>query len=147
MAIRASRRGALLAAVLLWPVTLVATLTSPGVEEIAVAWLVVAAALCWPGLALLGAGLAPSTLGSRVDAAVSGIALAIGAPVAAVASIMIGVIFVAIYPGSSGVSEAVGLAIRLGVLGAVRVAPLLAIAVVSWVVLVRRLGSAPRPGA
>ncbi len=136
-----------MAALFLWPVTLVATLTSPGVGDIEVAWLIVAAALCWPGLALLGAGLAPATLGSRIDAAVAGLALGLGAPVAAVASIMIGVVFVALYPGSSGVGEAVGIAIRLGVLGAVRVAPLLVLAAVSWVVLIRRLAAEPRPAA
>src|SRR6476619_2526163 len=47
-----------------------------------------------PGVALLGAGLAPTTIGSRIDACVAGIALAIGAPVAAVTSMVITGFFV-----------------------------------------------------
>ena len=41
------------------------------------------------GVALLGAGLAPAALGSRIDAAVVGVAIAIGGPVAATASFVI----------------------------------------------------------
>lgn len=136
--VRASRRGALFAALLLWPLALLATVTSPGVDPALAAWPVLAATLTWPGLALLGAGLAPTAVGSRTDATVAGAALAIGAPVAAVTSIVIGAAIVALYPGTVGVGEAVGIAIRLGVLGAIRVAPLLAVAAVAWVVLVRR---------
>ncbi len=139
VAIRSSRRGALFAAVMLWPLTLLATLTSPGAGDTPVAGPVLVAALSWPGLALLGAGLAPAALGSRVDGAVAGLALAIGAPVAAVLSTVIGVVVIlSIYPNDAGAGEAVGLTIRLGVLGAMRVAPLLALAVFVWVVLVRR---------
>ena len=138
IAIRASRRGAVLAALLLWPLTLAATLTTPGVEQARLVWPILAAALSWPGLALLGAGLAPTTLGSRVDATVAGIALAVGAPVAAVTSVAIGAAIVALYPGTAGVGESMGMAIRLGVLGANRVSPLLGLAVVAWVAIVRR---------
>jgi hypothetical protein len=104
---------------------------------------VLIAALSWPGLALLGAGLAPAVLGSRVDAVVAGIALGIGAPVAAISSTLIGVaIFVAIaapvYSMDTTVGEAIGLTIRLGVLGAIRYAPLVAIAVTIWILVVRQ---------
>jgi hypothetical protein len=87
-------------------------------------------------------------VGSRVDAAVAGIALAIGAPVAAITSALIGVgIFLAIYNAgdfeylprlpSDFTGTVLGLTIRLGVLGALRVAPLVAVAVGAWLVVVR----------
>ncbi len=147
VAIRSSRRGALVAALLLWPLTLLVTLTSPGAEATTASTLVLVAALSWPGLALLGAGLAPAALGSRIDAAVAGIALAIGAPVAAVTSTVIGVVVVlSLSPAGARVGEAVGMAIRLGVLGALRVGPMLALAAVVWVLLVRRSGSGASDG-
>ena len=105
--------------------------------------IILVAAFSWPGLALLGAGLAPAVLGSRVDAVVAGIALGIGAPVAAIASTLIGVaISVAIaeayYSTNASVGEAIGITIRLGVLGAIRFAPLVAIAVTIWIIVVRQ---------
>jgi hypothetical protein len=144
IAIRSSRRGAFWAGVLLWPLVLLAAFTTPGAMELPdVRSVVLIAALAWPGLALLGAGLAPAVLGSRVDAVVAGIALGIGAPVAAITSTLIGVaIFVAIAPAKydmdTSVGEAIGLTIRLGVLGAVRLAPLVAIAVTIWILVVRQ---------
>jgi hypothetical protein len=149
VAIRSSRRGAFWAVLLLWPLVLLAAFTTPGATDLPDARLIVlVAALSWPGLALLGAGLAPTALGSRVDAMVAGIALGIGAPVAAITSAMIGVgILLAIYnsgdfngqphmPGDfTGV--VLGLTVRLGVLGALRVAPLVAIAVGAWLIVVR----------
>jgi hypothetical protein len=145
VAIRSSRRGALLAGLLLWPLALLATFTTPGVPaEIQPRHILVIAALTWPGLALLGAGLAPAAVGSRIDAVVAGIALGIGAPIAAIVSILISVaIITAVYSTGIGVGEAVGMTIRLGVLGAVRFAPLLAAAVVVWLLAVRRLQARP----
>jgi hypothetical protein len=149
VAIRSSRRGAFWAVLLLWPLVLLAAFTTPGATDLPDARLVVlVAALSWPGLALLGAGLAPAAVGSRVDAAVAGIALAIGAPVAAITSALIGVgIFLAIYNAgdfeylprlpSDFTGTVLGLTIRLGVLGALRVAPLVAVAVGAWLVVVR----------
>ena len=63
-------------------------MSRPGFERRHV---VLIATLTWPGLALLGAGLAPAAVGSRVDAVAAGIALGIGAPIAAITSIVIGV--------------------------------------------------------
>jgi len=145
VAIRSSRRGALLAGVLLWPLVLLATLTTPGALDAPdVRQVVLAAALSWPGLALLGAGLAPAALGSRIDAAMAGIALGIGAPIAAITSILIGVAIIAsISSTGAGVGEALGITIRLGVLGAVRWAPLLGVVVVVWLVVVRQTESRP----
>ena len=139
IAIRSSRRGALLAGVLLWPLVLLATLTTPGALDADVRQVVLVAALSWPGLALLGAGLAPAALGSRIDATVAGIALAIGAPIAAITSALIGVAIIAsISSTGAGVGEALGMTIRLGVLGALRWAPLLVVVVVVWLVVVRQ---------
>lgn len=141
-AIRSSRRGAILAALLLWPIALLATVTSPGIDETWVTRAALLAALSWPGLALLGAGLAPAAIGSRVDAAAAAVALAIGAPVAAVLSTVIGVAILFAFWDGARVDEAVGLTIRLGVLGALRYAPLVAAVVLVWVILVRRSSSA-----
>jgi hypothetical protein len=140
VAIRSSRRGALLAGVLLWPVVLLAALTTPGASDADLRRVVLVAALSWPGLALLGAGLAPAAIGSRIDATIAGVALGIGAPIASITSALIGVAIIAsVSSTGAGVGEALGTTIRLGVLGAVRLAPLVAAAVVVWVLAVRQL--------
>lgn len=144
VAIRSSRRGALLAGLLLWPLVLLAAITTPGAVEVDLRRVVLVAALSWPGLALLGAGLAPAALGSRIDATVAGIALALGAPIAAIMSTLIGVAIIAsISSTGAGVGEALGMTIRLGVLGALRWAPLLVIVVVVWLVVVRKTETNP----
>jgi hypothetical protein len=139
IAIRSSRRGAFWAGLLLWPLVLLAAFTTPGAMDLPdIRLIVLAAALAWPGLALLGAGLAPAALGSRIDAVVAGIALGMGAPVAAITSTLIGVAILAPrYSADASIGEALGLTIRLGVLGALRVAPLIAIAVAIWILIVR----------
>jgi len=94
------------------------------------------------GVALLGAGLAPAALGSKVDALVVGIALAIGAPVAATASFVIWGWVI-----DSWLSEQADIAaplLRAGVTAAMHVAPLVAIGAAVWVILVRRI-SPPLP--
>jgi hypothetical protein len=140
VAIRSSRRGALWAGVLLWPLTLLATLTTPGVlDQPDLRPVILIAVLAWPGLALLGAGLAPATLGSRVDAVAAGLALAIGAPIAAILSTLISVTIV-VGLLSPELDMGVG---GLGVLGAVRLAPLVAAAVVVWVFAVRQVELRP----
>lgn len=138
IAIRAARRGALLAGVLYLPVGIAAALTVPERFEIEV----VAIAVGLPGVALLGAGLAPAAIGSRIDAVVVGIALAIGAPVASVASLVISGFVVDSWVGDSSYFAAPFL--RAGVLAALRVAPLVALGAAVWVLLVRRL-SPPLP--
>ena len=142
VAIRSSRRGALWAGVLLWPLVLLAALTTPGAMDLPdFRQIVLVAALSWPGLALLGAGLAPAALGSRIDAVVAGIALGIGAPIAAITSTLIGVaIIYLLYGTSASAGEALGTMIRLGVLGAMRLAPLVAGAVAIWLYVIRRRG-------
>jgi len=139
VAIRSSRRGALWAGILLWPLVLLATLTTPGaMDQANIRQMVLVAAFSWPGLALLGAGLAPAALGSRIDAVVAGVALGIGAPIAAITSILIGVAIIALVSSTgAGTGEALGTTIRLGVLGAIRFAPLVAIAVTVWLFVVR----------
>ena len=70
------------------------------------------------GVALLGAGLAPAAVGSLVDALVVGVALAIGAPVAAVTSMVIaGVIVDA---ALTDVDDLPGTILRRGIVSADR---------------------------
>jgi hypothetical protein len=140
VAIRSSRRGAFWAGVLLWPLVLLAAFTTPGAADLPdVRLIVLVAALSWPGLALLGAGLAPAVLGSRIDAVVAGIALGIGAPVAAITSTLIGVAIASpLYSQEQSMGGALSLTIQLGVLGAIRFAPLVAIAVTIWILVVRQ---------
>jgi hypothetical protein len=134
VAIRASRRGALLAG-LAYIGTSVALLAIEGLpQELAVP----ALAVGLPGVALLGAGLAPATLDSRIDAVVAGIAFAIGSPVAAVTSIVIGAFVLGLFtPGDMDLTSPL---LRAGVSAALGISPLVAIAAVSWVVAVRRVG-------
>lgn len=96
------------------------------------------------GVALLGAGLAPAAMGSRIDGLAVGLALAIGVPVAAVTSALIGT-FIA---GSAlhGFDEGgvlAGQVLRGGVNGAVQLSPLIAAASTIWVAVVRRSGVPP----
>jgi hypothetical protein len=131
-AIRAMRHGALLAGGLFIPVALVAVWSARLDSELALLAVVVGAA----GVGLLGAGLAPTAVGSRVDALVAGIALAIGAPVAAVTSMFIAALIVGVAFGDDGALS--GLVMRGSVLSALRVAPLVIGASVVWVLGVRR---------
>ena len=138
--IRLARRGALLAAVLFAPVGAVGMATLPPIDPLVTPTASVLAGLAGlAGVALLGAGLAPAALGSRIDAVAVGIALGIGVPVAAVTSALIGT-FIA---GSAlhGFDEGgllAGQVLRGGVGGAVRLSPLIALASAIWVVVVRR---------
>lgn len=104
-----------------------------------------------PGLALLGAGLTPAALGSRLSATSAGLAMGVGVPVAAVTSAMIGafvvVSFVVAAARGDGVArgaDAAGLLLRAGVIAAVRISPLIAVASAAWVLLVRRLARTGR---
>ena len=139
-AIRTARRGALLAAVMLGGVTAIAGIVAPEAAGRPMTVPVAIALMALPALALLGAGLAPTAVGSRVDAMVVGVALAIGAPVVAALSTAIAVFLVlAMSDFDELAGPAVGEVIRMGVISALRVAPLLAIVAVLWVIVIRVL--------
>ena len=147
LTIRAARRGAFLAAGIYLPIAVVAAFlavtpvtTLPTSLTTPITMMAVVSGIA--GVALLGAGLAPAALGSKVDALVVGIALAIGAPVAATASFVIWGWVI-----DSWLSEQADIAaplLRAGVTAAMHVAPLVAIGAAVWVILVRRI-SPPLP--
>ncbi len=142
-AIRVARRGALLAAVLFAPIGAVGMAILPAIDPLDTPMASGLAGLAGlAGVALLGAGLAPAALGSRVDGLAAGVALAIGVPVAAVTSALIG----AFIAGSAlhGFDEGgllAGQVLRGGVSGAIRLSPLIGLASIAWVVVVRHWGN------
>ena len=129
-----------MAALMLGGVTVIAGVVAPEAAGRPVTVPIAIAVMAIPAHALLGAGLAPTAVGSRVDAVVVGVALAIGAPVAAALSTGIAVFVVL---ATSDLDEfagsAVGEVIRMGVGSAFRVSPLLALAAVIWVIAIRAL--------
>lgn len=144
--IRASRRGAIIAAIIFGPVVwLAVAVTSPEGIGNSVAGGVFACLMSLPGLALLGAALTPAAIGSRTSAATAGLAMGVGVPMAAVASAMIAVwVVVAFLSGVDRAGQLAGMVLRDGVSAAARIAPIVAAAAFVWVVLVRRLaGVAP----
>jgi hypothetical protein len=138
-AIRVARRGAVLAGIVYLPIGVAALVPASLSREVALTALVVGL----PGVALLGAGLAPATLGSRVDAVVVGIAFAIGAPVAAVTSIVIGAFLLDV--SVDGFTDLAGPILRGGVSLALGVAPIVGLGAAGWVCLVRWLSRARDP--
>jgi hypothetical protein len=135
-AIRVARRGAVLAAAAYLGVGAVVVAVSELPDQIALFGLLVGL----PGVALLGAGLANAALGPWIDAVVTGVAFAIGAPVAAVTSIVIGALIIdALFPGPN----LAGPIVQRSVLTAVGLAPVVALAAVGWVLAVRRLARMP----
>src|SRR5262245_35308862 len=152
-AMRVARRGGLLALLIFTPLVALTVQLTPGGTTIVpglddAGWVVVSismALLCAPGLALLGAALAGSTQGDRVDAVVTGIAIAVGVPVAAVISAIIGAFVVVAFKfGVGDATDFIGTLLRAGVTGGLRITPLIALGAAGWVVLVRRFG---RPGS
>jgi hypothetical protein len=138
--IRTARRSAALAAVLLGGVTVIAAMGAPESSGRPPSVPIAVALMAIPAFGLLGAGLGPTAVGSRIDAFVAAFALALGAPVAAALSTAIAVLVVlAPTDLTDQTGMAVGGVIRMGVIAASRVAPLLAIAAAVWVVSVRRL--------
>jgi hypothetical protein len=146
-AIRAARRGALAAAVIFGALEVVATVvavpvgsTLSGPTPLVGLML---ALFSLPALALLGAGLTSAALGTPSTAASAGLAMGVGVPVAAVSSAMIGAfVLVGLGGAASGQMDGADVAavlLRVGVTAAVRISPLIAIASVAWVLLVRRL--------
>ena len=138
IAIRAARRGGLMAGVVYLPVAASVLMASPLPDPVVVAALLVGL----PGVALLGAGLGPSTIGDRTDAVVTGIAFAIGAPVAAVTSIVIGALVLGAIVPIEGMA---GIILRAAVLNAITVAPVVALMSAIWVLVVRRLARPRQP--
>jgi hypothetical protein len=144
-AIRVARRGALASAVIFGVLVVVAaalapvaTSSLPGADQAAG---VVIALFSLPAVALLGAALTSSARASRSSAAAAGLAMGVGVPVAAVTSAMIAAFFVVwIVKGSGEGFDLAGQILRGGVTAAVRIWPLIALASVAWVVLVRRVG-------
>lgn len=130
--IRLARRGAVLAGALYLVVGAIVLLDDDVPRRAAA----IALAMGLPGVALLGAGLAPAAPGSVVDGIVVGIALAVGAPVAAVTSLLIGGFFLGMAIGQ----DLAGPILRAGMSAAIEAAPIVAIAAAGWVVAIRRLG-------
>src|SRR6187200_3407894 len=124
--IRAARRGAWLAAAIYLPIAVVAAAMAadPITTLPTFFWAPLATAAVLSGvagIALLGAGLAPAALGSRIDAVV--VAIAIGAPVAATASVVIWGWVIDSWMAAQDADLAAPF-LRAGVLAALRVAPL-----------------------
>jgi hypothetical protein len=138
--IRTARRGALLAAVLFAPVGAAGMAMLPAIEPLLTPLASALAGLAGlAGVALLGAGLAPAAVGSRIDGIAVGVALALGVPVAAVTSALIGTYLAgSALDGFDEGGRLAGQVLRSGVSGAVRLSPLIALASAVWVVVVRR---------
>jgi hypothetical protein len=138
--IRTARKGALLAAVLFAPVGAAGMAILPAIEPLLTPPASALAGLAGlAGVALLGAGLAPAAVGSRIDGIVVGLALALGVPVAAVTSALIGTYLAgSALDGFDEGGRLAGQVLRSGVSGAVRLSPLIALASAVWVVVVRR---------
>jgi len=147
-AIRVARRGALAAAVIFGALEIVATVVAvPAGSMLADATPVLGFGLALfslPALALLGAGLTSAALGTPPTAASAGLAMAVGVPVAAVTSAMIGAFILVGLAGTSmghvDGADVAGALLRAGVTAAVHISPLIALGSAVWVLLVRRLG-------
>ncbi len=146
--IRIAKHGALLAPILFAPVGLLATSFIPTVQPVGapVGAAVIAGLAALAGIGLLGAGLAPAALGSRLDAVAVEVALAIGAPVAAVTSALIGSFLSgSVLGGFDEGGTLAGRMLRAGVTDATRTAPLVILAATVWVLIVRRWGIPRKP--
>ena len=77
---------------------------------------------------------------AHVVGLVTGVAFAIGAPVAAVTSLVIGAFVIGVFVPDSDLA---GPILRGGVLAAVAVAPAVAVAAAAWVLAVRRFARPP----
>ena len=146
--IRVARNGAYLAAGIYLPIAIVAAILGanplaalPSEFMAPIATIAVLSGVA--GVALLGAGLAPAALGSRIDAVVVGIAVAIGAPVAATASLVIWGWVIDSWIGER-VDDVAAPFLRAGVTAALQVAPLVAAGAAAWVIILRRI-SPPLP--
>jgi hypothetical protein len=136
--IRAARLGALAAAIVYIPLGALAPMADEVPQGVAAFLL----ALGLPGVALLGAGLAPATLGSRMEALAAGIAFGIGGPVAAVTSVVIGAVIL----GAFLRVDLAGPLLRAGESASIAIAPLVGIGAGVWAIAVRRFGRARTKG-
>jgi hypothetical protein len=145
--IRLARRGALLAAVLFAPIGAVGMAILPAIDPLVTPGATVRAGIAGlAGVALLGAGIAPAAIGSRIDGLVVGVALGIGAPVAAVTSALIGTFMAgSALRGFDEGGRIAGQVLRSGVSGAIALSPLIALASAAWILVVRRWGSGQEP--
>jgi hypothetical protein len=129
--IRIAKRGAVLASVAYVAVGAAIVLLGSTPHALTAA----ALAVGLPGVALLGAGLAPAAIGSAVDGLVVGVAMAIGAPVAAVTSLVIGAFIL----DALGAHDVAGGILRASVSAAIGAGPLVALVSALWVLGVRRV--------
>lgn len=148
LAIRAARRGALVAASGFAVAVAIASMLAPEIEidqpapRIAASLIVAVGSM--PGLGLLGAALTSAALDDRASAAVAAIALALAAPTAAVASAMIGVFVIVSFVGGIGdAADMAGVTLQAGVRAAIRIAPLLGLLSIAWVAIMRRWVARP----
>ena len=147
LTIRVARRGAYLAAAIYLPIAIVAAAlaTNPFQAlptELATPIAMIAVLSGVAGVALLGAGLAPAALGSRIDAVVVGIAhrdRRAGGRHRVVRHLGLGDRFL-----DRRQVDVAAPFLRAGVIAAVQVAPLVAVGAAAWVVILRRI-SAPLP--
>lgn len=139
--IKMARRGGLLAALLFAPVGAVALATLPAIDPLGTPMASTLAGLAGlTGVGLLGAGLAPAALGSRIDGVMVAIAMGLGVPVAAVTSALIGTFLAgSIADGFDHGARLAGEVLRGGVSGALQLSPLIGLACAVWVMMVRRL--------
>ena len=149
-AIRLARRGGLLAGLIFAPLVGIAValtqIAASGPPELdgssRMAAGAIVAVFCAPGIALLGAGLAGSALGSRIEAAITGLAMAVGVPGAAVVSAVIGAfVAVSFADGVGDATDVVGRIVRAAVTAGIWVSPLIVLGSVLWIALVRRFAS------
>lgn len=135
--IRIAKRGAVLASVAYIAVGAAIVLLGSSPRTLTAA----ALAVGLPGVALLGAGLAPAAIGSVVDGLVVGVAMAIGAPVAAVTSVVIGAFII----DAAIAGDIASVILRASMSAAIGAAPLVAVVSALWVLSIRRLHPAAGP--
>ncbi|MFP5343773.1 MAG: hypothetical protein ACLGIJ_12775 [Candidatus Limnocylindria bacterium] len=138
-AIRTARRG-MVVALAAYAVVAAGVLLDSGPDGTLLA---MGLAIGIPAVMLLGAGLATTACGGRIDAVAAALAFAVGMPVAAVTSLVIaGWVLDGFATGSSDLA---GTILRRSVTEAVAAAPFVAAAAGLWVAGVRRLADRVAP--
>lgn len=140
-AIRTARRG-MVVALAAYVVVAAGVLLESGPDATLLA---LGLAIGIPAVMLLGAGLAATACGERIDAVAAAVAFGIGMPVAAVTSLVIaGWVLDGFATGSSDLA---GTILRRSVTEAVGAAPFVAAGAGLWVVILRRLSGRAAPPA